>query len=252
MTGLNLENVLTPCHFRSGAGKRTWLPHLREEFGKPYVRHLRKFLRLERKAKDAHESWGDIFPKPEQVFAALEETPLQCVKAVIIGQDPYHNGQADGLAFSMWQPPKGNNSLKRILEAVRATEGMNVDDDVHNLKPWAKEGVLLLNTVLTVREDMAKSHYGHGWEIFTDKIIEIVSTNKQKNKQKVVFFLWGDEAKEKAQMICPRHKVFCARHPSVYGNKDQEKRFVNKVKGDLFKANLFLGEDGVNWSLSKH
>ena len=248
MTGLNLENVLTPCHFRSGVGKRAWLPHLREEFGKPYVRHLRKFLRLERKAKNLCKSWGDIFPEPERIFAALEETPLESVKAVIIGQDPYYNGQADGLAFSMLQPPKGNSSLKTILKAVRATEGMNVDDDVHDLKPWAKEGVLLLNTVLTVRKGIPKSHCGHGWEIFTDKIIEIVSTNKQK----VAFFLWGFKAKKKAQMICQRHKVFCARHPSVRGNENKEREFVDKVGGDLSKANQFLGEDGVNWSLSKN
>ena len=245
MNGLSLEDVLTPCHFGNGAGKRTWLPHLREEFGKPYVRHLRKFLKLERKANEICESWGVIFPEPERVFAALEETPLERVMAVIIGQDPYYNGQADGLAFSMLlRPTSINNSLKTILKAVSVTEGMDFDDGVHDLKPWAKEGVLLLNSVLTVREGVPKFHYGHGWEILTDKIIEVVS----QNRNNVVFLLWGEEAKRKRRMIGAGrgHEILCAPHPAAPGKVREFREARHFCKTNCYLRSKGLPE--INWN----
>ena len=181
--------LLTADYFGSDPKRRTWARDLKAEFKRPYMRHLRKFL---------HEEEADhvIFPKDGDVFRSLEETPLPEVKVVIIGQDPYHNGAADGLAFSIrtknWEK---NNALKQIFAALRK-DGYKAPSHPCSLLPWARQGVLLLNSVLTVRENCPGSHTCKGWERFTDRVVEIVNDEQDF----AVFLLWGDQAKKKERL----------------------------------------------------
>jgi uracil-DNA glycosylase len=177
---------------------------LNEEFQQPYFAQLKAFLVTE---KSKHR----VFPPGEEIFAAFDLTPFENVKVVILGQDPYHGyGQAHGLCFSVKAgtalPPSLINIYKELetdLGIPRPTHG--------NLTPWAKQGVLLLNTVLTVRENTADSHKNKGWEQFTDKIIDLVSTKRNN----VVFVLWGNNAKTKSSLIdINRHCILTAAHPS--------------------------------------
>ena len=181
-----------------------WDDVLSGEFEKEYYRELRAFLKEE-------YSTRRIYPPMENIFRALKETPYDKVKAVIIGQDPYHEpGQAQGLCFSV---PKGvpqPPSLVNIFKEMKSDLGISTPSH-GNLLQWAHEGVLLLNAVLTVREHEANSHKGKGWEQFTDHIISLLN----EREDPVVFILWGANAKAKASLItADRHCIITGAHPS--------------------------------------
>lgn len=181
-----------------------WDHLLAEEFQKEYYRKLREFLVEEYRTKV-------IYPSMYDIFKALILTDYEDVKVVILGQDPYHGpGQAHGLCFSVPEgislPPSLQNIYKEIENDLQIK--MNPSGD---LTCWAKEGVLLLNTVLTVRANQANSHRGKGWELFTDKIIELLNAREKP----IVFILWGNNAKAKIEKINnPHHLVLTAPHPS--------------------------------------
>lgn len=183
----------------------SWKKHLGTELHKPYMIQLRKFLEDERiKGKI-------IFPPENEIFSALQATTFDKVKVVIIGQDPYHGeAEAHGLCFSVKPNIKIPPSLKNIYKEL-ANE-FNYPIPRHGcLNAWAEQGVLLLNTVLTVEKDLAASHRGKGWEEFTEKIIEVL--NHEKNN--LVFMLWGKDAQKKGQKIDrQKHLVLESGHPS--------------------------------------
>jgi len=184
-----------------------WKSHLFEEFGKPYMGDLKEFLRHELSCKKT------IYPKGSEYFNAFNSTPFEQVKVVILGQDPYHGpNQAHGLCFSV---PKGVGtppSLINIFKEIRADLGYTASDFKHgNLKSWADQGVLLLNSVLTVEQGCAASHQGKGWERFTDKAIAELN----ETREGIVFMLWGSYAHRKGEVIdATKHLVLRAPHPS--------------------------------------
>jgi uracil-DNA glycosylase len=182
-----------------------WLAHLESEFSQDYMQNLRQFLRNEK------SQGTQIFPPGEQIFNALNTTPLGRVKVVILGQDPYHGpGQAHGLCFSVLPGVAVPPSLKNIFKELKADLGVPTPSHGY-LQSWAEQGVLLLNAVLTVEKAMAASHQGKGWEQFTDKVVEVVN----QNKEQVVFLLWGSYAQKKGLIIDrKRHNVLQSTHPS--------------------------------------
>lgn len=181
-----------------------WDMLLGDEFQKEYYLRLRAFLAYEYKN-------GTIYPDMYDIFNALKFTAYNDVKAVIIGQDPYHGeGQAHGLCFSVMPPVPPPPSLKNIYKEIESELGTPPPQS-GDLTHWAKQGVLLLNTVLTVKAGLANSHRGMGWEIFTDKIIELLNTREKP----IVFMLWGANAKAKSALITnPNHLILTAAHPS--------------------------------------
>lgn len=187
---------------------RSWRKPLGEELDQPYFHALREFVERERRE-------ATVFPSEEDVFAALELTPLETVRVVILGQDPYHRpGQAHGLAFSVRPGVRPPPSLANIFRELRdefdcPTPGSG------SLVPWAKQGVLLLNTVLTVREGEPNSHRGKGWERFTDAAIRAVAARPEP----VVFVLWGGTAGKKEALVGPPHFVHRSTHPSPLSAK---------------------------------
>ncbi len=183
----------------------SWLSQLSNELKKDYMQSLIAFIDAERK------SGKTIYPAENQVFAALNMTALETVKVVILGQDPYHGpNQAHGLSFSVPQGEKVPPSLRNIYKELSGDLGLRVP--THGfLKSWADQGVLLLNSVLTVRQAEAGSHQGKGWETFTDAIID--SVNREQSG--VVFMLWGAYAQKKGSVIdTDRHLILKASHPS--------------------------------------
>ena len=183
----------------------SWEAKLSQEFEMPYMKLLMAFL-LDEKNQNK-----DIYPPQRKWFYALEATPLDKVKVVILGQDPYHQaGQAHGLCFSVQPGIKVPPSLLNIYKEL-ATD-VNADVAEHGcLESWTKQGVLLLNAVLTVEDSNANSHQGKGWEIFTDKIINVVN----EHCENVVFMLWGNYAQQKgAKIDNKKHLVLKAAHPS--------------------------------------
>ena len=184
-----------------------WNPHLRDEFDKPYWHELQEFVRAERRR-------GPVYPAEADVFRALHATSLADTKVVILGQDPYHGpGQATGLSFSVGPGVKPPPSLVNIMKELHDDFGVPVP--AHGmLDAWAAQGVLLLNTTLTVRGGEAASHQGRGWEIFTDKVIGVVAAKAQH----VVFVLWGSHARKKKALITAvqgaNHTVIESAHPS--------------------------------------
>ena len=181
-----------------------WLPALEPEFGKPYYKNLYRFVLQEYRT-------AQVFPPAEDVFNAFHLTPLGQVKVVIIGQDPYHNvGQAHGLCFSVKPEVEIPPSLVNIYKELEDDLGCTIPNNGYLVK-WAKQGVLMLNTVLTVRAHQANSHRGKGWEQFTDAAIRAL--NEQ--DRPIVFLLWGGPAGQKASMLNnPKHLVLKAPHPS--------------------------------------
>ncbi len=183
----------------------SWLNHLKNEFDQDYMRSLSEYLRSEK-------SNGQIvYPSGECIFAALNTTPLDKVRVVILGQDPYHGpNQAHGLSFSVLKGIPTPPSLKNIYKELSADLGC-VTPSHGYLMSWAEQGVLLLNSVLTVRQAAAASHQGKGWERFTDAIIQTINHHQRQ----VVFLLWGSYAQKKGQAIDRnRHLVLQAPHPS--------------------------------------
>ena len=181
-----------------------WNPVLRAEFDRPYWTELQAFVHDERRRHPVH-------PPHDEVFAALHLTPLASTRVVILGQDPYHGpGQAHGLCFSVRRGVAVPPSLRNMLQELR--DDLGCAPPAHgNLEHWARQGVLLLNTTLTVRGGAAASHQGHGWETFTDRVIATVSDKPTR----VVFLLWGAASRRKRDLIdASRHVIIESAHPS--------------------------------------
>lgn len=214
-----------------------WLPAIQGEFGRPYYKELFRFV------KEEYARYV-VYPPAEDIFNAFHLTPLSEVKVVILGQDPYHNeGQAHGLCFSVQPGTEIPPSLQNIYQELRDDLGCTIPDNGF-LEKWAKQGVLMLNTVLTVRAHQANSHQGHGWEQFTDAVIQAVN---QKDAP-VVFLLWGRPAQQKRAMLTnPKHLVLEAPHPSP----------LSAYRGffgcrHFSKANEFLKMNGlepIDWQI---
>lgn len=214
-----------------------WEEALSGEFKKDY------YKRLYARVKEEYHNYR-IFPPAEDIFNAFHLTPLHEVKVVIIGQDPYINeGQAHGLCFSVKAPTEPPPSLKNIYEELHTDLGLEIPEG-GDLTKWAKQGVLLLNTVLTVRAHESMSHRGIGWEQFTDAVIKIVN----KEDRPIVFMLWGAPAGRKSEMLDnPKHLILKAPHPSP----------LSAYRGffgcrHFSKANAFLEENGekaIDWQI---
>tara|TARA_R110001599_G_scaffold63703_15_gene177565 strand:- start:7751 stop:8452 length:702 start_codon:yes stop_codon:yes gene_type:complete len=216
----------------------SWLRHLAPEFEKPYMRGLRAFLQAEKAAG------VQVFPPGAEIFNAFAHTPLERTRVVILGQDPYHGpGQAHGLCFSVRPgvalPPSLQNifkELERDLGIPRPQQGC--------LIPWADQGVLLLNSVLTVAAGRAASHQGKGWETFTDCVVDLVN----RHCRGVVFMLWGSYAQRKGAAIDrDRHCVLTAPHPSPLS---AHRGFIGC--GHFSAANTWLARQGqppIDWEL---
>ncbi|MBR6535566.1 MAG: uracil-DNA glycosylase [Lachnospiraceae bacterium] len=207
-----------------------WLPAVNAEFKKPYYAELYKFVKEE-------YSRVAVFPPADEIFSALHLTPLSKVKVVIIGQDPYHNvGQAHGLCFSVRPEVDIPPSLVNIYKELQSDLGCKIPNNGYLVK-WAEQGVLLLNTVLTVRAHQANSHQGKGWEQFTDAIIRAVNAEDRP----IAYLLWGRPAQSKMSMLDnPKHKVFTAPHPSPLS---AHRGFFGCKH--FSQANAFLEENGV-------
>jgi len=185
--------------------EQSWKIALADEFDKPYFESLVHFLHQEKAAGNR------IFPPGSQIFRAFELTPVENVKVVILGQDPYHGqGQAHGLSFSVPADVPAPPSLKNIFKEIESDLGVRMSG-YPDLEKWARQGVLLLNAILTVRSGEAASHSKIGWEKFTDAVIRYLSDNCSG----IVFMLWGNFARSKAALIdSSRHLVLEAAHPS--------------------------------------
>lgn len=210
---------------------------IEEESQKDYYKKLHEFVY---KAYEEHT----IFPDKKNIFAALKYTPYENVKVVILGQDPYHGlGEAHGMAFSVCPGIKIPPSLQNIYKELHEELGCYIPNNGYLMK-WARQGVLLLNSVLTVQKDLPASHRGIGWEAFTDKIIEEVN----KKDEPVVFMLWGNFAKSKASLITnPKHLVLTCAHPSPFSA-----RYGFFGCNHFKKANEFLKENGkqpIDWQI---
>jgi uracil-DNA glycosylase len=216
----------------------SWLARLQPEFDAPYMAHLKHFLVTERQAGKR------IFPKATEWFHALNATPLENVRVVILGQDPYHGeGQAHGLCFSVQSGVPPPPSLVNIYKEMKTDLGFDPPRHGH-LEAWAQQGVLLLNSVLTVQAGLAGSHQGKGWERFTDAVIREVNALPRA----VVFILWGSYAQKKASFVdATRHLVLKSVHPSplsAYNGFFGSKPFS--------KTNEFLiaqGQAPIDWAL---
>ena len=185
--------------------EQSWKNALAGEFGKPYFESLVRFLHSEKAAGQT------IYPPGSQIFRAFDLTPVENLKVVILGQDPYHGpGQAHGLSFSVSAGVPAPPSLKNIFKEIESDLGVKMSG-YPDLEKWARQGVLLLNAVLTVRAGMPASHSKIGWEEFTDAVIRYISDNCEG----VVFLLWGNFARSKSALIDrTRHHVLEAAHPS--------------------------------------
>lgn len=217
----------------------SWATHLNSEMEKPYFQDLMKFLESERNAGKK------IFPDFSDIFAALNATPLEKVKVVILGQDPYHGeGQAHGLSFSVKKGIKTPPSLVNIYKEL--SDDLKLPTPSHgDLSQWSSQGVLLLNNVLTVEVARPGSHHKKGWETFTDKIIEVLN----EKRENLVFILWGNPAQVKAKKVDEKkHFVIKSVHPSPLSS--YRGFFGSKP---FSQANKFLeakGAGGIDWSVT--
>lgn len=214
-----------------------WDELLADEFKKDYYLQLRQFLISEYNSRT-------IYPPMNDIFNALKTTSFSDVKAVILGQDPYHGaGQAHGMCFSVKRGTPPPPSLQNIFKEINTELGLPIPPH-GELTSWAKSGVLLLNTVLTVREGLANSHKGHGWEILTDRIIELLNARETP----IVFLLWGGNARAKAKLVTnPKHLVLQCAHPSPLSAFNG---FFGC--GHFVKANEFLKNNGlepIDWTV---
>ena len=217
----------------------SWLPHLQPEFEQDYMQKLSRFLREEKSRGKT------IFPPGKDIFAALNTTPLDQVRVVVIGQDPYHGpGQAHGLSFSVPMGVRPPPSLQNIYKELSTDLGLAIPQH-GNLSAWASQGVLLLNSVLTVEAHQAASHQGKGWERFTDAVVNVINQHAKPS----VFLLWGAYAQKKGHAIDrQRHLVLQSTHPSP----------LSAHRGFLgcrhfSQANQWLQQQGrtaIDWSIS--
>ena len=203
---------------------------IKEESKKEYYIKLNEFIKNEYKNKT-------IYPTKENIFFALENTPYENVKVVVIGQDPYHGeGEAHGMAFSVNPGIKIPPSLRNIYKELNRDLGCEIPNNGYLLK-WAKQGVLMLNAVLTVEKDTPASHQKQGWEVFTDTIIKEIN----KKQEPVVFLLWGNFAKKKQELITnTNHLVLTSSHPSPLGVRHgfKECSHFSKTNEFLIKNNI--------------
>lgn len=218
--------------------KGQWGKLLSNELNKSYMQELLSHIEMEL------QKGVKVYPKREDIFSAFNLTPFENVKVVIIGQDPYHGeNQAHGLSFSVRKGVKIPPSLKNIYKELNADLGFKIPSH-GDLSSWAKQGVLLLNSTLTVEASKAGSHRDLGWEIFTDKVIELLNTKKEG----IVFLLWGSPAQKKARILDEnKHLILKSVHPSplsayrgFFGNNH------------FSKTNKFLlkqGKDPISWDI---
>ncbi len=218
---------------------KNWHAILKDEIGKPYIKELKAFLEKEQAAGQ------QIYPPEELIFHAFGRTPYEEVKVVIMGQDPYHGpGQAHGMSFSVpcgiEPPPSLKNIFKELQEDVKIEE-----PTTGCLNSWAKQGVLLLNATLTVRARTPKSHYGKGWEQFTDAVIKKLV----EREDPIVFLLWGKSAKEKCDHLLHQthHVILTSAHPSPYSAS-----YGFLGNRHFSKTNAYLkkwGKTPIDWSI---
>lgn len=215
----------------------SWQDILADEFQKPYYKELHSFLKKEYQTQKIH-------PDMYHIFEALQITPFEDVKVVILGQDPYHGAnQAHGLSFSVQPGVKVPPSLQNIYKELYADLGIKPVEH-GNLIAWAKQGILLLNTVLTVREGQAYSHQGKGWEILTDKIIEKLN----ERQDPIIFILWGKSAQQKIPMIdTAKHIIIKSPHPSPFSAN--RGFFGSNPFSKTNDALLALGKKPIDWQL---
>jgi len=217
----------------------SWDELLKEEFEKSYYKQLRKFLIQEYKTRE-------IYPSMYDIFNALKFTPYEDVKVVILGQDPYHEpGQAHGLSFSVNYGIPKPPSLENIYKEIK--DELDIEEPEHGyLADWAKQGVLLLNAVLTVRRGQANSHQGKGWEKLTDRIIELLNDREKP----LIFMLWGGNAGKKASFVANKsHLVLKAPHPSPLSAYRGFFGCMHFKKANEFLKKNNLGE--INWKLGE-
>ena len=222
--------------------ERNWCRKLEEEFSKSYMHQLADFLEEEQKQGRV------IYPQKQQVFSAFFHTPLEKVRVIIMGQDPYHGeNQAHGLSFSVPRGIEPPPSLQNIFRELQREEKIPLPTH-GSLVSWAEQGVLLLNATLTVRAHQARSHYGKGWELFTDRVLQVIA----KQRRRCIFLLWGKSAREKCRTlqerdISPEHLFLEAPHPSPLS---AHVGFFGC--GHFTRVNQTLsqwGEQPIDWSL---
>ncbi|ACO44883.1 uracil-DNA glycosylase [Deinococcus deserti] len=231
-TGAKAPHAIMPAGLPA-----SWKEALAEEFAAPYFHALKDFLVEERRTHT-------VYPPAADVFNALRYTPLENVKVMILGQDPYHGpGQAHGLSFSVRPGVRIPPSLKNIYKELQSDIPGFTPPRHGYLKAWAEQGVLLLNAVLTVRAGEANSHAGKGWESFTDAVIRAVNNRPQR----VVFVLWGAYARKKARLItAPHHVIIESAHPSPLSvTRFMGTRPFSRVNAALEEA----GEAPIDWQL---
>ena len=215
----------------------SWDEILKDEFNEPYYLKLREFLKSEYSSKS-------IFPDMYDIYNAFRYTDYNDVKVVILGQDPYHGeGEAHGLAFSVKPGIAIPPSLRNIYKELRDSLGCYIPNNGY-LEKWARQGVLLLNTALTVVKDNPNSHRGIGWELFTDKVIKLLNTREKP----VIFLLWGSNAKSKSMLIDQsRHFVFMSVHPSPLS---ANRGFFGCNHFKLVNEKLSeLGQSPIDWQI---
>ena len=215
--------------------EESWKNALGDEFQKDYFKNLANFIKNE-------YANTNVYPPPKEIFRSFDLCPVDSTKVVILGQDPYHgHGQANGLSFSVSKEVSLPPSLQNIFKEIKDDTGrLELTDG--DLRPWANQGVLLLNATLTVKGGQAGSHQGKGWEEFTDRTIEYLS----ENKQHIVFMLWGNYAKEKGSKVDrKKHLVLETTHPSPFS---ADKGFLGARH--FTKANTYLvlhDKTPINW-----
>ena len=216
----------------------SWKTVLTEEFDKPYFKELESFVAQERKSKT-------IYPASEDVFSAFELTPFEQVNVLILGQDPYHGDrQAHGLCFSVKPGVKTPPSLVNIYKELKDDLGFDIPNHGY-LVPWAKQGILMINAVLTVEAHTANSHKNKGWETFTDAVISKVN----QKQEPVIFVLWGGYAKKKLKLIdTNRHTVIQSAHPSPLSARNGF--FGSKPFSQINSALRQAGKPEINFQLT--
>ncbi|HND84900.1 MAG TPA: uracil-DNA glycosylase [Pseudobdellovibrionaceae bacterium] len=240
----NQAEVLDQSRTRSSVGESQasqfpddWKALVADQFAMPYMQSLRDFLRKR------YQEGARVYPPKSEYFQAFRLTNLQNLKVVILGQDPYHGpGQAHGLCFSVPAGMKHPPSLQNILKELNADLGLPYPKS-GSLVPWARQGVLLLNAVLTVEEGQAGAHANKGWEQFTDAVIHSIS----KNCQNVAFVLWGNYAAKKASLIDSRHHIIRCVHPSPLS---AHRGFMgSKPFSQINSALKQFGQEPIDWRL---
>jgi uracil-DNA glycosylase len=214
----------------------TWKDIIENEQQKPYYEKLKEEI-------DKRYENSRVFPEKQNIFKAFSLTSLDNLKVVILGQDPYHGfGQAQGLSFSTPKEIKNPPSMMNILKEINDDLGKKSVCEDGDLTPWAKDGVLLLNTILTVEEGLPKSHHNLGWEIFTDNIIKYISDNKEN----IIFILWGSPAISKSKLINKaKHHILTSPHPSPLSSYRGFLGSKHFSKTNEILKNL--GKKEINW-----